>query len=178
MSEASDRVARRALELFAERGYDAVSMRDLGDALGMQAPSIYSHFPSKESLLLAVLAPLMEGLYDVLGRAPAAPVTDGQRRSWLADLVHVMLAERLASRIATYDQAVTWHPVLVDRMRDVQGRLVAVLGTFGVTDPILATAVIGGIAAPLHVDTLPADYTEATAVNEADLLITTAARRS
>jgi AcrR family transcriptional regulator len=40
-------VARKLLE---DEGVDGVSMRSLGQRLGMKAPSLYKHFPSKEAL--------------------------------------------------------------------------------------------------------------------------------
>lgn len=45
-----DAAARR----FREVGYDATSMRDIAGDVGMQAGSMYYHFPSKEELLVAV----------------------------------------------------------------------------------------------------------------------------
>ncbi len=39
--------ARRLLE---DEGVDGLSMRSLGKRLGMKAPSLYKHFPSKEAL--------------------------------------------------------------------------------------------------------------------------------
>jgi AcrR family transcriptional regulator len=43
-----------AAKLFAERGYDGTSTRDIAAIVGMLPGSIYYHFPSKEKLLLAV----------------------------------------------------------------------------------------------------------------------------
>src|SRR5262245_18719195 len=40
-----------ALRLFAERGYSGASMRDIAAISHIQAPSLYSHYPSKEHLL-------------------------------------------------------------------------------------------------------------------------------
>jgi len=44
-----------AEQLFAERGFDGVSMRDIGDASGVSQPLIHHHFGSKEELYGAVL---------------------------------------------------------------------------------------------------------------------------
>lgn len=44
-----------AEQLFAERGFDGVSMRDIGDASGVSQPLIHHHFGSKEDLYGAVL---------------------------------------------------------------------------------------------------------------------------
>ena len=45
------RLHETALLQFAERGFHAVSVRDLTRALGMQPSSLYAHLPSKQHLL-------------------------------------------------------------------------------------------------------------------------------
>jgi AcrR family transcriptional regulator len=44
-------VLETALRLFAERGYSGTSIRDVAAACGVQGPTIYSHYPSKEHVL-------------------------------------------------------------------------------------------------------------------------------
>ena len=43
-----------ACHLFAERGYDAVGVQELAEAVGVTKPSLYHHFGSKEGLLTAI----------------------------------------------------------------------------------------------------------------------------
>lgn len=45
-----------ALELFAEKGFYGVSLRDIARAVGVQQATIYHHFASKEALFEAVIA--------------------------------------------------------------------------------------------------------------------------
>jgi AcrR family transcriptional regulator len=44
------RIIRAATTLFAKRGVDATSMRDIADAAGVREAAIYRHFPSKEEM--------------------------------------------------------------------------------------------------------------------------------
>src|SRR5271156_2213052 len=44
-----------AERLFAERGFLAVRLEDIGAAAGVSGPAIYRHFPTKESLLVGLL---------------------------------------------------------------------------------------------------------------------------
>ncbi len=44
-----------AERLFAERGFLAVRLDDIGAAAGVSGPAIYRHFPNKESLLVELL---------------------------------------------------------------------------------------------------------------------------
>ncbi len=46
-----ERIRREAMRLFVEHGVDAVSMRDIADAVGLKAPSLYAHFRSREELI-------------------------------------------------------------------------------------------------------------------------------
>lgn len=47
------RAIRVALQLFTEQGYEATSLRQIADALGINKASLYYHFPSKEAILHA-----------------------------------------------------------------------------------------------------------------------------
>ncbi|MHA6667786.1 SACE_7040 family transcriptional regulator [Homoserinimonas sp. A447] len=51
-----------AARLFAERGFDRVSMEDLGAAAGVSGPAVYRHFPSKQAVLAALLVEVSERL--------------------------------------------------------------------------------------------------------------------
>ncbi|ORB76125.1 SACE_7040 family transcriptional regulator [Mycobacterium scrofulaceum] len=72
-----------AERLFAERGFLAVRLEDIGAAAGVSGPAIYRHFPNKESLLVELLvgisARLLAGARDVRARNSddAAAALDG-----------------------------------------------------------------------------------------------------
>ncbi len=46
-----ERILATAGRLFAERGYHATSIDELGAAAGISGPGLYKHFPNKEALL-------------------------------------------------------------------------------------------------------------------------------
>src|ERR1700753_2295729 len=48
-------VLAAAVELFASRGFDATSIRDIAAAAHVQPASVYYHYPSKEALLVAIV---------------------------------------------------------------------------------------------------------------------------
>ena len=50
-----DRIMDEAATLFLQQGYDATSLRDIAEAVGMKAGSIYYHFASKDELLAQIL---------------------------------------------------------------------------------------------------------------------------
>ena len=43
-----------ALELFSKKGYDSVSLREIAEEVGIKKSSIYSHYPSKEAILMDI----------------------------------------------------------------------------------------------------------------------------
>ena len=47
-------ILKVAATLFSERGYDSVSINDIGFAAGVTGPAIYRYFPSKEALLVSI----------------------------------------------------------------------------------------------------------------------------
>ena len=49
-----DEILDAASELFADRGYTAVGIDDIGAAVGISGPSVYNHFPSKLSILVSI----------------------------------------------------------------------------------------------------------------------------
>jgi AcrR family transcriptional regulator len=48
-------VLAAAVELFADRGFDATSIRGIATAAQVQPASVYYHYPSKEALLVAIV---------------------------------------------------------------------------------------------------------------------------
>ena len=49
------RILDKALELFSENGYDSVSVGEIAKAVGIKAPSLYSHYPSKQAIFNAIV---------------------------------------------------------------------------------------------------------------------------
>ncbi|MBC2870455.1 TetR/AcrR family transcriptional regulator [Bittarella massiliensis (ex Durand et al. 2017)] len=77
-----ERILQAALEQFAQRGYLAVSIRDICGAVGIKEGTVYYHFADKRAILQAILARfeeqgdgLTETLFAALGEGVAAPVS-------------------------------------------------------------------------------------------------------
>jgi AcrR family transcriptional regulator len=51
-----DRITDTAIDLFSRRGYEAVSMQDIAEAVGIKKSSIYNHFKSKDQILQLILS--------------------------------------------------------------------------------------------------------------------------
>ncbi|MCB6313110.1 TetR/AcrR family transcriptional regulator [Gordonibacter pamelaeae] len=72
------RIVEAAFGLFAERGYHAVSVRDIAAAVGVKDASLYNHFPGKQAIFDAVLAAQLERTRAVFAAqgVMAAPAED------------------------------------------------------------------------------------------------------
>ena len=106
-----------AESLLREHGADAVSMRRIGDELGIAAMSVYTSFGSKQELLDALVA-------DTLERHGVAPdpdlPLDRRAREWMYRLRDALMDTRLfelvpagASMSPFVPVAAAWHAQLV-----------------------------------------------------------------
>ncbi|EGV44697.1 TetR/AcrR family transcriptional regulator [Bizionia argentinensis JUB59] len=55
-----EEIIKTAAKLFKEKGYSAVTMRDIATAVGMKAASLYNHISSKQELLKIIIISLAE----------------------------------------------------------------------------------------------------------------------
>lgn len=68
-----------ATELFASKGYQATSVRDIANAMGMTVSNIYHYFGSKEGLLEAILTHYSQFLLDDLRRVASSDLEPLER---------------------------------------------------------------------------------------------------
>ena len=83
-----DEALDRATELFWTRGYEATSVQDLVDALGVNRASLYATFGDKGQLFAAVLRRYGEQVSDALLEALAPPAAGAEAvRAWFKVLI-------------------------------------------------------------------------------------------
>lgn len=61
-----ERILHETLELFSINGFEAVSMRDIGAAVGIRESSIYKHYSGKQAILDAIVERAMEEMDKML----------------------------------------------------------------------------------------------------------------
>jgi AcrR family transcriptional regulator len=83
------RIKREAMRLFVEHGVDAVSMRDIANAVGMKAPSLYAHFRNREDLIGELFFASYAEYGSRVAEAAAAP---GGFRRQLEAMVRIVCA--------------------------------------------------------------------------------------
>ena len=96
-----EQLLEAAAHLFADRGFHAVGIDDIGSAAGISGPGVYRHFPSKAALLESLCDRAMTRMLDG-ARAIVAEAADPQ--SALEELVtlHVSFAVEERALIAVW----------------------------------------------------------------------------
>ena len=92
-----------AARLFASRGYYAVTVDDIGEALGLSGPALYRHFPSKEALLVAVFDQVIENQRDQI-RGVLADASDPPAALEAMVRLHVKFAVEQRENMAVWRQ--------------------------------------------------------------------------
>jgi AcrR family transcriptional regulator len=69
----SDRILLSALELFASKGYDATSVREICEAAGITKPTLYHFFGSKEGVYRALVDGALDDFHKAVTRALQRP---------------------------------------------------------------------------------------------------------
>jgi AcrR family transcriptional regulator len=181
MSQARDRVTATALRMFSEHGYAGVSMRDLAKELNIQAPSIYSHFVSKDALLVATLLPFLDELDAVLAKRPTGDTSDpAVQRAWVERYVDYLRRNWVAVRFMVSDQGVERHPDLRPKLTSQHERVRDILQSFGVDDAAARAGIVGFLAWPTMLTAVDAEvvYGDPRFLDEACRLIGLSRARS
>jgi AcrR family transcriptional regulator len=92
-----------AADLFAERGFERVSLEDLGAAVGVSGPAVYRHFASKQAVLAALLIDVSRDLVAGADRVVASSASAGSQLRRLVAF-HVEFALSNADVIAVQDR--------------------------------------------------------------------------
>lgn len=118
-AERSDAIRHEAALLFAARGYNGVSLEDIGAAVGVSGPAVYRHFAGKQALLGSVLVKVSHDLLTG-GSDVATAHADAEERMQALIRFHVDFALRNAAVIQVQDRDVVH---LADDDRDDVRRL-------------------------------------------------------
>lgn len=68
-----EEIIRVAAKQFKEKGYSAVTMRDLAKAMGIKAASLYNHINSKQDILNTIIISLAEEFTEGMSRVQSTP---------------------------------------------------------------------------------------------------------
>src|SRR6185437_769896 len=90
-----ERILVAAAALGAARGFDAISMADIGAEAGIVGSGVYRHFDSKTAILVAMADRVMDRLMSRSAEIIAAGLDEGQSLTLLVrDHIEVALTDR------------------------------------------------------------------------------------
>lgn len=92
--ETKQRILDTSITLFAERGFEACTMRDIAAAVGIKAPAIYNHYESKDDVIAAAMEHILGRFY----RTQLAPLEEQPVESWLKLIVRSHVCFQLEYR--------------------------------------------------------------------------------
>ncbi|GAA3558971.1 helix-turn-helix domain-containing protein [Kribbella ginsengisoli] len=135
------RIQAAALELFAEKGTQQTSLRDIADRLGVTKPALYYHFASRDELVRSLVQPMKEAFDKYVdAQEAAAPV---EARELLSSYFDLAYEHRGLIQLAINDLTVLQETGLAQRFVDWRTRLIAlIIGD----DPPLSEQVRGMVA--------------------------------
>jgi AcrR family transcriptional regulator len=112
-----------AHELFAARGYAAVTMEEIAAAVGVTKPLLYNYFGNKEQLYIACMERAGEALTETVATAVAASASPGEA---LGAGVHAFFAFLDSDRAAwavLFDETLPNHGEIAERVATYRGRI-------------------------------------------------------
>ncbi|GII96652.1 TetR/AcrR family transcriptional regulator [Sinosporangium siamense] len=86
MTENADtrtRIQQTAMRLFIEQGYEATSLREIAEELGVTKAALYYHFKTKEDIVASMAERRLANMSALLDWGKAAPPTPETRRELL-----------------------------------------------------------------------------------------------
>jgi AcrR family transcriptional regulator len=159
-------ILETAKQLFVERGYHGLAMRQIAEALHVSKAALYYHFKDKEELLLAILEAYLGDIELVIELAAETPGTCRERiRKLVAEILAQPAEQRAVMRLASQEMAQLSQPLRLAFSQTYHtrflGKIQAILeagirsGELRQMDPGVATWVLLGMMYPYF---YPAHY--------------------
>jgi AcrR family transcriptional regulator len=100
-----ERIHEAGLALFHERGYTGTTVRELAEACGLTAGSLYNHYASKDDLLFAIVDRVHDLADEVLSDAlrGTGPDPEAQLEALASAFTAFHIARPQATRVANRD---------------------------------------------------------------------------
>ncbi len=80
-------ILETAKNLFSQKGYHGLAMRQISESLGVAKSALYYHFKDKEQLFLAILESYLDEMESALDRIQAQSIPGSQRVRLLVEYI-------------------------------------------------------------------------------------------
>ncbi|MGY1746981.1 TetR/AcrR family transcriptional regulator [Blastococcus sp. SYSU D00695] len=121
------RIVDAAAELFAERGFDAVSVMEIAQRAGVVEKTVFNHFPVKEGLVFEADPPMRAALLDAVRRRPAGESVSAAAGSFVVAAMSGLGSAEAASGVAEMAAVIRGSRTLQVREREILGELTTAL---------------------------------------------------
>jgi AcrR family transcriptional regulator len=147
-----------AAALFAERGFDDVSVMEIARRAGVVEKTVFNHFPVKEGLVFDADPPMRAALLDAVRRRPAGESVSAAAGSFVVAAVGLLGAPEAADGVARMARVIRGSRTLQVREREILGELTDALAGLiaeetsaepGRLEPWLAAHAVLGLYASL-----------------------------
>jgi len=115
-----ERILQKALELFAEKGINAVSVRDITKPLKLNQATLYIHYKNKADLVAAIFTRLQERLLDPGFVVPPPEYFHSLEDFQLPDFL-IEGAKRFFGR-SNVETQLTWRLIMTSQFRHAAAR--------------------------------------------------------
>ncbi len=99
MKPTIERILDAAEDVFAQKGYEAASLGEVADKVGIRSPSLYNHFKNKEALYSAVLDRLFMKFSETLREFMDQPVSRERILEWQKKLTQLYIQNPNLARL-------------------------------------------------------------------------------
>jgi AcrR family transcriptional regulator len=156
--ETRARIVDAAAELFAERGFDTVSVMEIARHAGVVEKTVFNHFPVKEGLVFDADPPMRAALLDAVRRRPAGESVSAAAGSFVVGAVSLLGSPEAATGVARMARVIRGSRTLQVREREILGELTNALAGLiaeetsarpGQVEPWLAAHAVMGLYASL-----------------------------
>lgn len=90
------RIQDIALRLFTEQGYEATSLREIAEELGVTKAALYYHFKTKDDIVASLVDERVQQLEDLLTWVRSQPRTPRTRRELVVRYARILRERRYA----------------------------------------------------------------------------------
>ncbi len=98
------KIRETALNLIARHGFEAMSMRDLGAAVGVGAPALYRYYPTKQALLYFLLNTHLD---ELAAAWATADITTGSAmdrlKTFIANHISFHVERRMSTQVSNLE---------------------------------------------------------------------------
>jgi AcrR family transcriptional regulator len=156
--ETRARIVDAASDLFAERGFDAVSVVEIARRAGVVEKTVFNHFPVKEGLVFDADPPMRTALLETVRRRPPGESVSATAGTFVVSAVSLLGSPEAAEGVARLARIIRGSRTLQVREREIIDDLTAALAELiaeetdarsGQLEPWLAAHAVLGLYAGL-----------------------------